>query len=308
MRAHRSDREPAVPNVPMLPPEVHYLVINQSASDKEELSRLSLISPTWASYSQSLLFARVELRGSATPAKFLALLQRNPTLGRHVPQEFWLEYAGIMEFLDRSLQDCLLHIAGASFEIAKPVGAAAAATFAEITSLRLTYLTALQLWGLQIRSGGTADVHSANSMPNTAPLHLRSLSVDEESLSLVLEWLSTYAKLPTLDGLRTSHEAIHLQPRTALRDVSLEGATKGAHILPFIQQLASQNIERISVRLGLHVKIMGEDSTSTAWDQIDALLAGPDFPHLKQLVLDFNLWGSAGPQVFRAAIQSEVST
>jgi hypothetical protein len=136
----------------MLPPEVHYLVINQSASDKEELSRLSLVSPTWASYSQSLLFARVELRGSATPAKFLALLQRNPTLGRHVrrlelltsyqvPQEFCLEYAGIMEFLDRSLQDCLLHIAGACFEIAKPVGAAAAATFAEITSLRLTYLT-----------------------------------------------------------------------------------------------------------------------------------------------------------------------
>ncbi|KAJ7254920.1 hypothetical protein C8J57DRAFT_1518541 [Mycena rebaudengoi] len=41
-------------------------------------------------------------------------------------------------------------------------------------------------------------------MPNTAPLHLRSLSVDEESLSLVLEWLSTYAKLPTLDGLRTA--------------------------------------------------------------------------------------------------------
>ncbi|KAJ7271687.1 hypothetical protein C8J57DRAFT_286859 [Mycena rebaudengoi] len=347
-------------------PEIHYLVIDQSASDKKELSRLSLVSPTWTSYTQSLLFACVELGGSAMrPAKFLALLQCNPTLGRHVrqlelrtsfnqvPEEYWLEYAAIMEFLDRSLlQDSLLRISGASFEIAKPVGAPAAATFTEVTSLYLTHLLfesrgvffallrhfcqlrALELWRLEIRSGGTSDVHSTNSPPSTTPLYLRLLSVDEESLSLVLDW--SYAEHPTLDellvgsvshrftalntgllalGPRLRHltlkdcspnlaEAIHLTPCTALRRVSFEGATKSDNVLSFIQQLASRHLERISLRLDVHVNIMGQDTTSIAWDQIDALLAGPDFPRLNQVVLNFNLWGSPKARVFRAAIQS----
>ncbi|KAJ7281141.1 hypothetical protein C8J57DRAFT_1711982 [Mycena rebaudengoi] len=360
-------REGSEPAVPMLPQEIYYLVIDESASDKQELSRLSLVSPDWTVYAQSFLFSRVDL-GILGPrtASFLALLQRNPALGRHVRRlqlsitnfdhlldENWADPAAVMEFLDRSiLHDCLLRISSTSIKSVQPVGAAAAAIFAGITTLRLTYLRfqtsgvflallrlfpklwALELQRLEIRSGHTSVIQPPSSPPNT-PLGLRSLSVDEDSLSLMLEWLSTYTEHPTLDellmgsvsrhftmlnatlaivGRRLHHltlqdcspdltEAIDMQPCTALQRVSLEGATKGAHVLSFIQQLTSPHLERISLDLDVHVTILGEDSTSTAWAQIEAALAGPHFPRFRRLVLDFGVWGDMGPHAYRAAIQ-----
>ncbi|KAJ7212765.1 hypothetical protein C8J57DRAFT_1733016 [Mycena rebaudengoi] len=214
----------------MLPQEIHYLVIDQSASDKQEISRLSLVSLAWTAYTQSFLFFRVDL-GILGPrtASFLALLQRNPALGRHVRRlqlltdfdhlldESWADLAAVMEFIDRSiLHDFLLRIS--SIKSAQPAGATAAAIFPLITTLHLTYLhfqtseelfallrhfpnlKALKLRGLEILSGHTSVVQPTIS-PLTPPLRLSSLSIEEESLSLMLEWLSTYAENPTLDEL-----------------------------------------------------------------------------------------------------------
>ncbi|KAJ7224873.1 hypothetical protein C8J57DRAFT_1731309 [Mycena rebaudengoi] len=211
----------------MLPQEIHYLVIDQSASDKQEISRLSLVSLAWTAYTQSFLFFRVDL-GILGPrtASFLALLQRNPALGRHVRRlqlltdfdhlldESWADLAAVMEFIDRSiLHDFLLRIS--SIKSAQPAGATA---FPLITTLHLTYLhfqtseelsallrhfpnlKALKLRGLEILSGHTSVVQPTIS-PLTPPLRLSSLSIEEESLSLMLEWLSTYAENPTLDEL-----------------------------------------------------------------------------------------------------------
>jgi hypothetical protein len=125
-----------------------------------------------------------------------------------------------------------LHSSGSSIKSASPVGAAAVATFAGITTLRLTYshfqtsgvfialvrlfpkFQALELRRLEIRSGYNYVVQPPSSPPNT-PLVLRSLSIDEESLSLVLEWLSTYAEHPTLDELLVGSVSHHFAPLNA---------------------------------------------------------------------------------------------
>ncbi|KAJ7212766.1 hypothetical protein C8J57DRAFT_1539013 [Mycena rebaudengoi] len=96
--------------------------------------------------------------------------------------------------------------------------------------------------------------------------------------------------------------AIDLQTCTTLKSVAFEGASTGAHILPFIQQLSSPHLECISFDLGVHINILREDATSTAWTQVEAVLAGPHFPCLKQLVVQFSLCGM-WPDAYRAAIQ-----
>ncbi|KAJ7239808.1 hypothetical protein C8J57DRAFT_1527850 [Mycena rebaudengoi] len=177
----------------MLPPEIHYLVIDHSASDQQELSRLSLVSPTWTAYAQSFLFAQRYY--SATPA--LGLHVRRLRLRRAnfdlLLDESWEDPAAITEFLDPSLlHECLLRISGSSIKSLVPLGTAAAATFARITTLSLAYLhfpssgvffalirifpelRALELQALEICSDSDV-IQSPTSPPNTA-LHLCSLS------------------------------------------------------------------------------------------------------------------------------------
>ncbi|KAJ7238729.1 hypothetical protein C8J57DRAFT_1373701 [Mycena rebaudengoi] len=236
----RSAKELAVP---MLPLEVHFLVIDQSASDKQELGRLSLVSPAWTTYAQSLLFSRIALGTTGMcGAKFLALLQRNPALGRHVRRLEFIttlkpptearcaEYVAIMAFLDRRLShDYCLRISSALFQMAVPSGAAAAAAFGEITRLRIAYsifesrevfftllrqftrLEALELRGLDIGSSDLEyDIGRISSTPNTAPLRLRSVSVDNDSIALVLEWLSAHAEHPLLDEIFVGNASQHV--------------------------------------------------------------------------------------------------
>ncbi|KAJ7224874.1 hypothetical protein C8J57DRAFT_1535691 [Mycena rebaudengoi] len=68
------------------------------------------------------------------------------------------------------------------------------------------------------------------------------------------------------------------------------------------RQLSSPHLECISFDLGVHINILREDATSTAWTQVEAVLAGPHFPCLKQLVVQFSLCGM-WPDAYRAAIQ-----
>jgi hypothetical protein len=64
----------------------------------------------------------------------------------------------------------------------------------------------------------------------------------------------------------------------------------------------SPYIEHISLSLGVHVTILHKDATSTAWAQMEAMLADAHFARLKRLVLDFKLRGTGEPHAYRAAI------
>ncbi|KAJ7056082.1 hypothetical protein C8F01DRAFT_1156775 [Mycena amicta] len=78
-----TEQVPQTRNPNPLPLELHFLIIDQFASDSAQLRNASLVCLAWAAHVQSILFRTVSVR-SQTTQRFVAALSTTRDLGRYV--------------------------------------------------------------------------------------------------------------------------------------------------------------------------------------------------------------------------------